>query len=96
MRMKNPPHPGGLIRDNVADLGLSVAEAATGLGITRRQLYNVINCKSGITPGMALRLEKAFGGSAAFWLRMQIAYDLAKLRARETEITVTRVAPRPA
>jgi antitoxin HigA-1 len=94
--MKNPPHPGELIRDNLADLGLSVAEGATGLGITRQQLYNVINGKSGVTPEMALRLEKAFGGSADMWLRMQGSYDLAQVREREGEIAVTRLSPRAA
>lgn len=94
MPMKNPPHPGALIRENVTDLGLSIAEAAVGLGITRQQLYNVVNGKSSITPEMALRLEKAFGGSADMWLRMQANYDLAQLRAREHEIAVTRLQPR--
>lgn len=96
MPMKNPPHPGELIRDNLDDLGLSVAEGAAGLGITRQQLYNVMNGKSGITPEMAVRLEKAFGGSADIWLRMQLNYELAQVRKRETEITVTRLIPRPA
>ncbi len=76
MPMKNPPHPGGLVRDNLADLGLSVAEGAAGLGVTRQQLYKVINGQSSVTPAMALRLEKAFGGSADVWLRMQVNYDL--------------------
>ena len=93
MPMKNPPHPGGLVRDNLADLGLSVADGAAGLGITRQQLYKVINGQSSITPEMALRLEKAFGGSADVWLRMQVNYDLALVRRREKEIAVTRLAP---
>jgi addiction module HigA family antidote len=88
MAMRNPPHPGGLIRDNIADLGLSVAEGAAGLGITRQQLYNVINGKSGITPEMAVRLEKAFGGSAEVWLRMQVNFDLAQVRLREQQLHV--------
>jgi len=92
--MKNPPHPGELIRDNIVDLGLSVAEGAAGLGVTRQQLYNVINGKSGITPEMAIRLEKAFGGSADVWLRMQGNYDLARIRWGEKEISVTRLTPR--
>jgi len=94
MAMKNPPHPGELIRDNIVDLGLSVAEGAAGLGVTRQQLYNVINGKSGITPEMAIRLEKAFGGSADVWLRMQGNYDLARIRWGEKEISVTRLTPR--
>jgi antitoxin HigA-1 len=94
MPMKNPPHPGELIRENLKDLGLSVADAAVGLGVTRQQLYNVINGRSGITPEMALRFEKAFGGSADIWLRMQVAYDLAAVRRRAAKIIVQRLSPR--
>ena len=96
MAMKNPPHPGELVRDSLSDLGLSVAAGAAGLGVTRQQLYNVINGKSGVTPEMALRLEKAVGGSADVWLRMQVNYDLMQVRKREKEIAVTRLAPRSA
>ena len=71
-----------------------MADAAAGLGVTRQQLYNVINGKSGITPEMALRLEKAFGGSADIWLRMQVNYDLAQVRRRASEIAVVRLSPR--
>jgi len=94
MPMKNPPHAGLLIRDNLADLGLTVAEGAAGLGVTRQQLYNLINGKSGVSPEMALRLEKAFGGSADMWLRMQANFDLAQLRSRDAEIGVARLMPR--
>jgi len=96
MAMKNPPHPGELLKDNVDDLGLSVAEAAKGLGVTRQQLYNVINGKSAITPEMAVRLEKALGGTADLWLRMQVNYDLAQVRRRDRAIKVTRLTPKAA
>lgn len=96
MPMKNPPHPGELIRDNLDDLGLAVAETAEGLGVTRQQLYNVLKGKSGITPEMAIRLEKGFGGSAGFWLQMQVNYDLAQLRQRAAKITVRRIRPKVA
>ena len=80
-RMKSPPHPGGLIKDNIEELGLSVAEAAEGLGVTRQQLYRVIRGENGISPEMAVRLSKVFGGSAASWLTQQAHYDLAHVRA---------------
>jgi addiction module HigA family antidote len=80
MAPKNPAHPGALIRDDIKELGLTVAEAALGLGITRQQLYRVIRGESGISPEMAVRLEKAFGGSAEAWLRMQLNHDLARIR----------------
>ena len=94
MRMKNPPHPGRGLKDDLDALGLTVAEAAEALGITRQQLYNVINGRSGITPEMALRLEKGVGGSADAWLAMQVAYDLAQLRLREADIKVKKLARR--
>lgn len=82
--MKSPAHPGGLIRDNIDELGLSVAEAANGMGVTRQQLYRLINGQHGVTPDMAIRLEQAFGGAADVWMRMQINHDLAKARAAAT------------
>ena len=96
MPMKNPPHPGVLLKDNVDELGLSVADAAKGLGVTRQQLYNIINGKSAISPEMALRLEKALGGTADLWLRMQVNYDLAQVRRNERTIKVRRLSPRAA
>jgi len=96
MPMKNPPHPGRLVKDNIEDLGLSVADAANGLGITRQQLYNVIRGKSAITPEMALRLEKAIGSTADAWLRMQAAHDLAQIRMHRGKIKVRRLEPRHA
>jgi antitoxin HigA-1 len=92
--MKNPAHPSGLIRDNIDELGLSVAEAARGLGVTRQQLYRLINGQHGVTPEMALRLEQAFGGSAEAWMRMQVNFDLAQARARPP--SVRRLAARAA
>ena len=81
MPMRNPPHPGRGLKDDIDALGLTMAEAADALGITRQQLYNVINGKSGITPEIALRLEKGLGGTAEAWLAMQAAYDLVQLRS---------------
>jgi len=92
MGMKTPVHPGELVRANLEDLGFSVAEAAKGLHITRQQLYNVISGRSAVSPEMAVRFEKAFGGSADMWLRMQAAFDLAQVRRRESEILVERLA----
>ena len=86
MAMKNPAHPGGLIRDDIEELGLTVAEAAIGLGVTRQQLYRVIRGESGVSPEMAVRLEKAFGGSAEVWLRMQVNHDLAQIRRGEIDV----------
>ena len=92
MRMKNPPHPGLSVRhDCIEPFGLTIGEAADILGVTRQTLNNLVNGKSGISPEMAIRLDKAFGGGAETWLRLQMAYDLAQARQREAKIKVKRV-----
>lgn len=94
--MKSPPHPGSLVRDTLAEFGLSIAEAALGLGVTRQQLHNVCSTRSAITPDMAVRLETAFGGSADIWLKLQMAYDLAAARARTDAASIRRFPPHAA
>ncbi len=83
MKMKNPPHPGRIVRQEcIEPLGITVTEAARALGVTRQALNNVVNLKSGISPEMAIRLSKAFGSSPEVWLGMQMAYDLAQLEKK--------------
>ena len=96
MEMKNPAHPGQLVKACLDELGLSVAEAAKGIGISRQQLHNVIAERSSVTPEMAIRFEKAFGSTADTWLRMQMNYDLAQIRKRASSIAVERLAPKVA
>ena len=96
MRMKNPVHPGALAKANLEELGLSVAVAAKAMKVTRQQLYNVLQARSAVSPEMALRFEKAFGGSADMWLRMQVAYDLARARRHQRNMKVQRLAEFPA
>ena len=80
--MHSPPHPGETLRDDVLRaLSLSVTDAATELGVTRAALSRVLNGRAGISPEMALRLERwlgaAHGGRAGVWLAMQAQYDLS-------------------
>jgi len=92
MPMMNPPHPGLHVRhDCLEPLGLSVTKGAEVLGVTRQALNNVVNGKSGISPEMAVRLSKAFGGSPAVWLEMQMNYDLAQIEKNAGKIKVRRV-----
>ncbi len=94
MPMKNPPHPGRLVRSACLEaVGLTVTEGAKVLGVSRPTLSSLINGRAGISPEMAIRLEKAFGSTADAWLRMQAAFDLAQARQRETEIEVERYVP---
>jgi addiction module HigA family antidote len=96
MPMKNPCHPGSLIKADIDELGLSIVEAARGLGISRQQLHSVIAGRASVTPEMAIRLEKALGSTADTWLRMQMNYDLAQIRQRAPSIRVKRMAPKVA
>ena len=92
MRMKNPPHPGLSVRhDCLEPLGLNVTEASKGLGVSRKQLSDVVNGHSGISPEMAIRLDKAFGGGAETWYRLQAAYDLAQAMKKADGIKVDRI-----
>lgn len=97
MSMKNPVHPGRIVRSGCLEsLQLSVTDAAKVLGVSRLTLNNIVNEKSGISPDMAIRLSKAFGSTPEMWLRLQVAHDLAKARQHEDDIQVKRYALEPA
>ena len=94
MPMKNPPHPGLSVRhDCLEPLRLNVTEAAKRLGVSRKRLSSIVNGRAGISPEMAIRLDKAFGGGADTWLRLQAAYDLAQATKHADEIKVERLLP---
>ena len=97
MPMKNPPYPGRSIKDACLEpLGLNVTEGAKVLGVTRNTLSRVINGQNGISPNMAIRLEKAGWSNADHWLRLQTAYELAQARKNQDRIKVVRYDPQPA
>ena len=78
MPMKNPVHPGRILREDCLEpLGLSVTKAARVLGVTRRARAKVVNEQSGVSPEMAIQLSKAFGSTTETWIKMQTAFDLA-------------------
>ncbi len=91
MPMKNPPHPGRQIKYALEACNLNVTEAAAHLGVSRNSLSRVINGLAAISPDMAIRLEKAFGGTADVFMRMQTAYDLAQARLHADEIEVSKL-----
>ena len=94
MPMKNPPHPGDLIKTEVIEaLGLNVSKAAEILKVRRATLSDLLHGKSALTPEMALHIEKAFGPHMDHLLRMQLAYDVAKARVQAREIVIKRYVP---
>ena len=85
MTMHNPPHPGEILRDDVLPaLDLSVTAAARELGVRRAALSRVLHGRAGISPEMALRIERWLGvergGRAEVWAGMQLDYDLRRAR----------------
>jgi addiction module HigA family antidote len=92
--MKDPPHPGEIVREEVIrPLGLSVTAAAAALGVTRQALSAFLNERSDLSPEMALRIEVAFGPKADVMMGVQTDYQMARARARlpEIEASVRRV-----
>ena len=92
MTMKNPPHPGVVVlQECIEPSGLTITQAAEALGVTRNTLSELVNAKRGISPEMAVRLSKVFGGSEQGWLVQQAQYDLAQVR--RDRIKLKRLEP---
>ncbi len=94
MPMKDPPHPGRVVRLSCLEpLGLTVTDAAKVLGVSRQALSNLVNERARISTAMAIRLAKAFGSTTETWIRLQAAYDVAKAREQEDQIQLDRYRP---
>jgi antitoxin HigA-1 len=97
MPMKNPPHVGRIVWDGILEpLGLSITKAAEVLGVRRATLSDLINGKAALTAEMAMRIHKAFGPDVDHLLRMQVAYDVARVRKRAKAIKVKRYVAKAA
>ena len=87
MPMKHPPHPGLSIRhDCLEPLGLSVSDAARKLDVSQEQLSDILNGHCGISPDMAVRLDRVFGGGVKTWQRLQLAYDRSQAMRNIEEV----------
>lgn len=97
MPMKNPPHPGTVVRVSCLEpLGLNVTDGAKVLGVSRQALSNLVNGRARLSSEMAIRLAKAFGSTTETWIRLQTAYDVVQAQAREDEIEIEPYEPQPA
>lgn len=93
MLMHNPPHPGEVLKKLcIEPLGLTVTDAAKGLGVSRKTLSTILNGKSGISPEMAVRLSIAFNTSSESWLNQQSQYDLWQAEKHRKELRVTQLS----
>ncbi|MDE2778318.1 MAG: HigA family addiction module antitoxin [Chloroflexota bacterium] len=93
MPMHDPCHPGEIVKyECLEPLGLTITRAARGLGVSRQKLSELVNCKTGVSADMAIRLSIAFGSSPEAWLGMQSAYDLWKVRHKTESMEVEHFA----
>lgn len=82
--MKHHPHPGEILREDVlVPLGIEVTDAAQRLGMSRTSLSRVINGHAGISPDLAVRLERAGVSTARFWMTLQANFELSLAEQRE-------------
>ena len=97
MPMKNPPHPGEVLKDLCIDpLGETLTDISESLGVSRKTLSDLVNGKRSLSLDMAIRISKAFGSTPDTWLRMQLNYDLAQQEKRASKIKVRRLVPKSA
>lgn len=89
MAMKNPVHPGRIVKGSLDELEVSITDAAKAMNVSRTALSQMLNGKAGISPEMAVRLSKAIGSTPGFWLRLQTNYELAKVEQRADSIVVS-------
>ncbi len=76
-RQRPPTHPGSIVKHHYLEpLGLSIAQAADALGVSRKTLSKIVNGRGAVTPDMALRLSRAFNTTPELWLNLQQNYDL--------------------
>ncbi len=88
-----PPHPGAVLKDELTARGLSAHALAIALRLPASRISQIVCGRRAITPETALRLARYFGGSAAIWLRLQVAYDLARAEAELAAKIAAEVTP---
>ena len=90
--MFDPPHPGEILKeDYLIPLGLTITEMANSLGVSRKNLSEIINEKTGISAEMSIRLSKALNTSPELWMGMQKEYELFQAMKRQDEILVDQL-----
>jgi len=83
MTVRNPAHPSAIVRSNLEAEGWSVNEFAIRLGISHSTVSQLLAGHCGISPTLALALERIGWSNADFWMRLQANYDLAQARREE-------------
>ena len=91
-----PIHPGEILAEDLAAIGISVSAFARALDVPQSRMSEVIKGERAITADTALRLAAYFGTSARLWLNLQSAYDLATTASKDGDRIRSAVRPRAA
>lgn len=92
MQMFNPPHPGETLKELYLEpLELDIKSTAAKMNMTRAALSEIVNGRRGITPKVAIKLAKAFGGTAQSWINQQAKYDLWQAQQKYTADDVEKI-----
>lgn len=93
-KLKLPPiHPGEILRDELAEIGLSANALAKALDVPANRVTAILNGQRGVTADTALRLAQFFGSSAEFWMNLQQSYDLAMAERDSGKVIARTVKP---
>ena len=92
MSALEPTHPGEVVREDCIEAcDLTIADAATHMGVDERDLAEICHGRAPVTADVAMRVDMAFGGGALVLLKMQARYDLAQARKRAANLQITRI-----
>jgi len=91
-----PTHPGEILREELADLGLSANAFALKIKVPTNRITEILAGRRSVTAETALRLGRFFGTSAQFWMNLQTNYDLKQAAAEAGRDIVRQVRPRAA
>lgn len=84
---RTPTHPGEmLLEEFLKPMGITQRELANAINVPYQRVNEIINGRRGVTPNTALRLAKAFGVSADFWMNIQLRWDLYFAKKSESDI----------
>jgi len=90
---REPTHPGEmLLEEFLKPMGITQQQLAQAISVPYQRVNEVVNQRRGITPATALRLAKFFGNSAAFWMNLQLRWDLYQAQMAEGEL-LRRIRP---
>ena len=90
-----PVHPGEVLREELAELGLSASVLSKALGVPVNRVTMILNGQRGVSADTALRLARYFGTTPQLWLNLQKTWELRQAEIESGREIAERVTPRP-